>query len=190
MSLKGNGIVGIRREDKNKWERRAPLTPENVRNLVQSCRLRFLVQPSSRRIFSDQEYVDAGAEITEDLSSASLILAVKEVTPSVLIPERTYLMFAHVIKAQPENMHLLDMILKKKVRLIDYECITEGGVRGGQRLVAFGRFAGLAGAVDFLRGLGERLLAIGFQTPFLRLCNPAELASLPTLFESGALQHR
>lgn len=33
MSLKGNKVIGIRREDKNKWERRVPLTPDNVREL-------------------------------------------------------------------------------------------------------------------------------------------------------------
>jgi len=55
------------------------------------------------------------------------------------------------------------------VRLVDYECITETGVRGGPRLVAFGAFAGYAGAIDFLRGLGERFLALGFSTPLLHI---------------------
>lgn len=35
-------------------------------------------------------------------------------------------------------MPLLDSILEKKIRLIDYECIK----RDGARLVAFGEFAG------------------------------------------------
>lgn len=38
---------------------------------------------------------------------------------------------------------------------------------GGQRLVAFGRFAGICGMIDVLRGLGERLLTLGYSTPFL-----------------------
>jgi len=37
---------------------------------------------------------------------------------------------------------LLDALLAKRVRLIDYECITVGGQRGGKRLAAFGRYAG------------------------------------------------
>lgn len=64
-------------------------------------------------------------------------------------------------------MPLLDDILAKHIRLIDYECITEGGERGAHRLVAFGRYAGIAGMIDYLRGLGERCLALGFSTPFL-----------------------
>ena len=51
---------------------------------------------------------------------------------------RTYVFFSHTIKAQPYNMGLLDSILAKNIRLIDYECITERGERNGRRLVAFG----------------------------------------------------
>ena len=35
-------------------------------------------------------------------------------------------------------MGLLDSILAKNIRLIDYECITERGERNGRRLVSFG----------------------------------------------------
>lgn len=37
--------------------------------------------------------------------------------------------FSHTIKAQPENMQLLDAIRTKGIRLFDYECITQKGVR-------------------------------------------------------------
>lgn len=93
----------------------------------------------------------------------------KEVPIHLLMPERTYLFFSHTIKAQPYNMPLLDALLEKKIRMIDYECITQGGIRGGKRLVAFGRFAGIAGMVDFLRGCGERFLSLGYSTPFLNV---------------------
>ena len=36
--------------------------------------VRVVVQPSRRRVFADAEYVAAGAEIDDDLSSAQLIL--------------------------------------------------------------------------------------------------------------------
>ena len=147
--------IGVRREDKNKWERRVPLTPDHVRALVKQG-FRVIVQPSPRRVFPDSAYAEAGAELGEDLSSAATILAVKEVPVDLLLPRRTYVFFSHTIKAQAENMPLLDAVLERKVRLIDYECITEGGVHGAKRLVAFGRYAGIAGAIDCMRGLGER----------------------------------
>ena len=165
--------AGIRREDKNKWERRVPLTPDHVRSLIAQLGVKVLVQPSNLRIFPDAAYVDAGADLTDDLSAADVILAVKEVPISLLLPRRTYLFFSHTIKAQAQNMPLLDALLEKRIRLVDYECITVGGQRGGKRLVAFGRYAGIAGMVDFLRGLGERYLSLGYSTPFLGGKGPA-----------------
>ena len=77
--------------------------------------------------------------------------------------------FSHTIKAQPYNMPLLDTCLKKQIRLVDYESITKGGIRGKERLVAFGHWAGVAGMINFQRGLGERLLSLGHSTPFFHV---------------------
>ena len=57
-------------------------------------------------------------------------------------------------------MPLLDKLLELNIRMVDFECIREAKVEGKipQRLVAFGRYAGIAGAFDFLRGCGEFLL--------------------------------
>ena len=78
-----------------------------------------------------------------------------------LLPNKTYFFFSHTIKAQEYNMSLLDAMLERKIRMIDYECIREPSKREGDvpnRLVAFGRYAGIAGAFDFFRGIGEYLL--------------------------------
>lgn len=48
-------------------------------------------------------------------------------------------------------MPALDAIIAKKIRLIDYEKITDND---NNRLIAFGKYAGIAGAIDFLKGLG------------------------------------
>lgn len=37
----------------------------------------------------------------------------------------------------------------------------------GNRVVAFGKYAGVAGMVNILHGLGLRLLALGHHTPFM-----------------------
>jgi alpha-aminoadipic semialdehyde synthase len=57
--LKGNNAIGIRREDKNRWERRTPLTPAHVDALVKQG-VSVFVQPSTLRIFPDAEYARAG----------------------------------------------------------------------------------------------------------------------------------
>jgi alpha-aminoadipic semialdehyde synthase len=117
-------IVGIRREDKNKWERRVALTPKEVEQLVKDG-IKVIVQPSSNRCYANDEFETVGAIIQEDLTDADVIFGVKEVPISELLPEKTYLFFSHTIKAQEYNMDLLDALLGKKIRMVDYECIRE-----------------------------------------------------------------
>ena len=70
--------LGIRREDKNRWERRVPIIPEHVKKLKNKYDINTVIQPSNIRIFSDEEYKVAGASLNENLSS-SLIFAIKEI---------------------------------------------------------------------------------------------------------------
>ena len=48
--------LGIRRETKNRWERRVPLSPGAVQRLIQETSTKVLVQPSTKRIFVDDTY--------------------------------------------------------------------------------------------------------------------------------------
>lgn len=147
-------------------------------------KIQVFIQPSKKRVFSNSEYVAAGATVQEDLSQANTIFGVKQVPNGSLLPNKTYCFFSHTIKAQPENMALLDEILAKNVRLVDYECIASEvnggnvlGTDGSQlkpgkpvRKVAFGKFAGRAGMIDTLRMVGESLLKnVGVSTPFLNV---------------------
>ena len=163
--------IGMLAENYSKWERRAPLTPSHVRKIVQSG-IDCLVQPSHRRVFTDREYQAAGAIITRDLSPTTAIFGVKQPTVGTLLEEKRYVFFSHTIKAQQENMALLDEVLDKKISLIDYECVREGGGGASPRLIAFGGYAGKAGMISGLRGLGLRLLALGHSTPFLSIGPP------------------
>lgn len=156
--------IGIRREDKNQWEARVPLIPEHIRELSNTYDVTFYVQPSPIRIFKDSEYKSAGALISEDLSACDIVLAVKEIPLSFFRKNGVYLFFAHIIKGQAYNMPMLQRMLDRKTTLIDYEKITNNK---GQRLVFFGRFAGIAGMIDSFWALGQRLLAEGYETPFL-----------------------
>ncbi|MCH9649064.1 MAG: hypothetical protein K0U98_12570 [Deltaproteobacteria bacterium] len=156
-------VLGIRREDKNPWERRAPLTPHHVEELVRELGVTVAIEPSEKRIYSDQAYREAGAELTDDLSGCRLILGVKEVPPEQVLASTTYLCFAHVIKGQPQGMPLLQRMLQQNSTLIDYEPIVD---RFGRRLVFFGRHAGYAGMIDALWALGQRMEHEGVETAF------------------------
>ena len=174
--------IGILRETYGPWERRCPLTPNHVRELLQRHpHVRVLVQPCQRRVFPPDEYERVGAVLTNDLSEADMILGVKRPADTgLLLPEKTYMFFSHTIKGQPENMPLLKACLEEHVQFMDYERLLDDNTGTGangdriRRLVSFGRFAGLAGAIDTIHGLGRRLLTEGQSTPFLS-CPPAIL---------------
>ncbi|KAH7574492.1 hypothetical protein JRO89_XS03G0302800 [Xanthoceras sorbifolium] len=170
----GNGVVGILSETSNKWERRAPLTPADCARFLLAARhksgvgvSRILVQPSTKRIYHDDLYQDAGCEISHDLSDCGLILGIKKPKLEMVLPDRAYAFFSHTHKAQPENMPLLDKILAERASLFDYELVD--GNNGQKRFIAFGKFAGRAAIIDLLRGLGQRYLNLGYSTPFLTL---------------------
>ncbi|CAI9760968.1 unnamed protein product [Fraxinus pennsylvanica] len=118
------------------------------------------------RIHHDALYEDVGCDISEDLSECGLILGIKQPKLDMILPDRAYAFFSHTHKAQKENMPLLDKILSERASLFDYELIVGDH---GRRLLAFGKFAGRAGMIDFLRGLGQRYLNLGYSTPFLSL---------------------
>uniref|UniRef100_A0A8C0C1Z8 Alpha-aminoadipic semialdehyde synthase, mitochondrial n=1 Tax=Buteo japonicus TaxID=224669 RepID=A0A8C0C1Z8_9AVES len=158
-------VLAIRREDVNAWERRAPLAPKHVKELTQMG-YKVLVQPSNRRAIHEKDYVKAGGIIQEDISEASLILGVKRPPEDKLIPKKNYAFFSHTIKAQEANMPLLDEILRQEIRLIDYEKMVD---HKGMRVVAFGKWAGVAGMINILHGLGLRFLALGHHTPFMHI---------------------
>ncbi len=158
--------LGIVKETKNKWERRVPLNPQAVRELIEKD-FEVVVQPSETRIYKDEEFKEVGVKLCADLSDCDFIIGVKEIPMNDLIPNKPHLFFSHTIKGQDYNMPLLKKILDDKITLFDYEKIEDEQKR---RLVFFGKFAGYAGMVDTLHGLGQRLKQQhNLDTPFLKI---------------------
>lgn len=169
MTYQDRITIGIRRENEDrKFEARVPLVPNDLQCLKQQLgdRVRFIVQPARLRTFADAEFAAAGAVIQEDLSEADIICCVKELYPEQLIDSKTYLVFAHVIKGQPDNMPLLQQLLDRQITLIDYECITD---EAGRRTVFFGRSAGQTGMFETLRAFGQRCATLGKSCVFQEL---------------------
>lgn len=145
--------IGIRREDKNKWEGRVPLIPDHVKWLIKEKNIDVYIQPSEIRTYSDQEYREAGARVQEDLSKCDLVLGVKEMPIKFFQRGKTYMFFSHTLKGQDYNLPIIKKIEELEDNLLDYETITNGR---GRRLLFFGRFAGLAGMMDSFWALKER----------------------------------
>jgi len=155
-------IVGIRREDKNRWERRVPLIPKHVKKLKEQFGIKTIIQPSSIRVYSNESYKNVDAEVQEDLSKCQTIFAIKEIPLDFFETGKTYIFFSHTTKGQKYNMQMLKKMMDLKCNLIDYEKIVD---QNGIRLLFFGRFAGLAGMVDTLWSYGQRLQSKNIISP-------------------------
>jgi len=146
--------LGIVRETKIPIDRRVPVTPNQAKLILKSFKnAEIFVQPSDIRCYSDDEYKDNGITLKEDLGNCDILLGVKEVKLSSLIPCKTYYFFSHTSKKQEYNRVLLQEIIRKKISLVDYEHLTD---KNNIRLVAFGYWAGVVGAYNGIIGWGIR----------------------------------
>jgi len=163
---------GIIKERKNPPDRRVVFSPQKLKEFQQQFpEATIVVESSDIRIFSDEAYAKAGFEITEDLSDCDVLIGVKEVPITALIPNKKYFFFSHTIKKQPYNRDLLKAMLEKNIILYDHEVITDSR---GNRLIGFGRYAGLVGAYNGFR-------ALGMKTQSFSLPKAESLADLPAL---------
>jgi alanine dehydrogenase len=144
--------VGILRETKNPPDRRVPLTPPQIVDLEELYPfVEFFIQPCDYRSYSNDEYEYLDIPLKEDLRDCDILLGVKEVDSRTLIPGKTYMFFAHVAKKQHHNRELFRELAEKNISLVDYEYLTTDK---GERVVAFGRWAGIVGAYNGLRARG------------------------------------
>jgi len=160
--------IGLLRETKDPPDKRVPLTPLQCRQLLEQYpQLKIQVQSSGYRCYADDEYRAQHIPLAEDLSSCDMLMGVKEVKEETLVPDKTYLFFSHTAKKQDYNRSLLQALVGKGIRMIDYEYLTgEDGVR----VVAFGRWAGVVGAYNGLRAFGLKQAAHGFELKAAHEC--------------------
>ncbi len=141
--------LGIIREGKHPADRRVPLTPAQCQTVLDRYPdLDLVVQRSAVRAFTDDEYARAGITLVDDLQDRDLILGIKEVPLEMLIPGKSYLFFSHTIKEQPHNRKLMHEVIEKGITLMDHELLTD---EHGDRVLAFGYWAGVVGAYNAFR---------------------------------------
>lgn len=147
--------IGLIREGKTPPDRRVAFTPGQILEILDQYAgaIEFVVESSPIRCYSDQEYEAVGVEVTDDVSGCDVLMGIKEVPVSQLISDKTYVFFSHTIKKQVYNRKLLQTILEKNIRLVDYEVLKN---EKGERTVAFGRWAGIVGAYNGLWTYGKK----------------------------------
>ena len=167
-------IIAIRHENKYEMERRVPIIPDHIGTLIKKG-YEIHVQSSAKRVFSDEEYRNAGAIVNNDISDADIIFGVKEIPMQDLMAGKTYMFFSHVIKGQPYNMPMLKRLMELNCNLLDYEKVTD---EFNKRIIFFGRYAGLASMINTLWSVGQRYKRLGIDTPFLSLRQSYTYSSL------------
>ena len=144
--------IGIIKEYKNPPDKRVVFSPKKCVEIVNKFpEIKFLVESSDIRSFSDREYQSLGIEVVQDLSECDVLMGVKEVPIEKLISGKKYFFFSHTIKKQPYNKKLLQKILELNIDLYDHETIVD---KSNNRLIGFGYYAGVIGAYNGLRTYG------------------------------------
>lgn len=143
---------GILKERKSPPDRRVVFSPEAILKVKQLFpEIEIVVESSDVRVFTDKEYSDLNIAVQNNIEDSDIFLGVKEVPIDVLIPNKTYFFFSHTIKEQPHNQKLLQSILKNNIDLYDYETIVN---QDNNRLIGFGKYAGIVGAYNAIRAFG------------------------------------
>lgn len=146
--------LGILREGKIPHDKRVAITPQQGAELVALFpEVDLRIQPCEYRCYSNDEYRAFGLNLLEDLSDCDILVGIKEVQKADLIAGKKYVFFSHTIKKQAHNREMLREIIRKKITLIDYECLTD---KDGNRILGFGRYAGIIGAYSGLLGYGKK----------------------------------
>jgi alanine dehydrogenase len=143
---------GIIKERKNPPDRRVVFSPEELillKNQFSTAEIK--VESADIRIFTDEQYSKLGITVSNDLSDCDVLFGVKEVPVESLIPNKKYFFFSHTIKKQPYNRKLLQAILEKKIDFYDHETIVDTNFN---RLIGFGRYAGIVGTYNAFRAFG------------------------------------
>lgn len=143
---------GLLKERKTPPDRRVVFTPEELLRLQSTFpEVALCVESSDIRVFADEQYQSLGFSVVEDITDCDVLFGVKEVPVEALIPNKKYFFFSHTIKKQPYNRKLLQAVLENNIELYDHETIVDANQ---QRLIGFGRYAGIVGAYNGIRAFG------------------------------------
>ena len=138
--------IGLLKEEKIPADKRVVLTPKQCKILKASYPdVELVVQSSDIRCFSDEQYISEGINVVHDISDCDVLLGIKEIPKELLLPHKTYFYFSHTIKKQPHNRDLLIKMLQLKINMVDYEVLKN---QKGERLLGFGRYAGIVGTYN------------------------------------------
>jgi alanine dehydrogenase len=146
--------IALIKEGKNPPDKRVAFTPEQVLEIHRAYEnIEIFVESSDVRCYEDGEYAALGIQVVKEVSFCDVFFGIKEVPIQQLIPGKTYFFFSHTIKKQAYNRDLLRAVVDKNITMLDYEALKNVS---GERIAAFGRWAGIVGAYNALWTYGQK----------------------------------
>ena len=86
--------IGLLKEEKIPEDKRVGLSPTQCAELAERYPfIELVVKSSNNRCFSDDMYASEGINVVNDLNDCDVLLGIKEVPISSLIPNKTYFFF-------------------------------------------------------------------------------------------------
>lgn len=151
------------RSEERASERRTPLTPDGAA-AVEAAGIRVLVESSTARVYADDEYRGHGLEVVPagswlDADPELVVLGIKELPDEPAALRHRHIYFGHAYKGQQGAAALLQRFVAGGGELLDLEYLVN---ESGQRVVAFGYWAGFVGG-----SLGALQLAGGLTAPLV-----------------------
>jgi saccharopine dehydrogenase (NAD+, L-lysine-forming) len=141
-------VIFLRNEE-NVDEYRCPLIPNDVKTLVEKGYIVY-VQRSNHRVYSNEEYEDVGARLTDlswfhDIFRHALIIGLKCFSELEFdyLNGHTHVFFAHSFQNQRGSEPILDAFHRSNSTLYDYEYMMDPLTKS--RVIAFGKYAGIVG---------------------------------------------
>ncbi|KAI4266415.1 MAG: hypothetical protein L6R35_006950, partial [Caloplaca aegaea] len=163
-------------------ERRTPLTPTTTKTLLDAG-YHINVEKSTGRVFRDDEYEAAGAQLVPEGSwihapKDNIIMGLKELPADDAPLEHAHIQFGHCYKKQENWDRYLSRFARGGGVLYDIEFLTDPS---GKRVAAFGYYAGFAGAAVALLAWAHQLTNPGVAFPMV---NPTDYPSQNDLIKA------
>lgn len=140
--------IGILKETKIPSDNRVCLVPDDIIHLLKKFNINIYIESCTTRCVTDDEYLNAGINVIEDISFCDAFIGVKEVNINSLIDDKIYMFFSHTAKKQIYNKELLKALIDKNIHMIDYEYLTD---ENNKRIIAFGEWAGIIGTYNAIQ---------------------------------------
>jgi len=140
-------------------EKRTPIVPKDVVRLIEKG-IEVIVQTSGSRIYSNSDYLNAGAHLTNTQwfeYKDALIIGIKELNNLEQLNGHTHMYFSHSYKNQVNSSAILNAFIESNSKIYDFEYFVNNT---NKRLIAFGFHAGIVGAVLGLRQYSNNLTNI------------------------------